>query len=89
MNFATISSHTFEHELLSAMNAPARNRPDDGVVCTDDDAGVRGPYRRYVFISGYETWSLILKEERRLGVFQNRVLRRIFGQKMDEMAGDW
>jgi hypothetical protein len=32
---------------------------------------------------GCETWSLTLREERRLGVFENRVLRRIFGPKRD------
>jgi hypothetical protein len=36
-----------------------------------------------------ETWSLILTEEYRLRVFENRVLRRIFGSKRDEVTGDW
>jgi hypothetical protein len=35
------------------------------------------------------TWSLILREEHRLRVFENRVLRRIFGPKRDEVKGDW
>jgi hypothetical protein len=35
------------------------------------------------------TWSLILREEQRLQVFENRVLRRIFGPKRDEVTGDW
>ena len=35
---------------------------------------------------GCETWSLTLKEERRLRVFENRVLRRIFGPKSDEVT---
>jgi hypothetical protein len=35
------------------------------------------------------TWSLILKEEHRLRVFQNRVLRRIFGPKKNEVTGGW
>jgi hypothetical protein len=34
-----------------------------------------------------EAWSLTLREEHRLGVFENRVLRRIFGPKRDEMTG--
>ena len=38
---------------------------------------------------GCETWSLTLREERRLRVFENRVLRRIFGPKRDEVTGDW
>jgi hypothetical protein len=38
---------------------------------------------------GYETWSLTLREEHRLRVFENRVLRRIFGTKRDEVTGEW
>jgi len=38
---------------------------------------------------GCETWSLILREERRLRMFENRVLRRIFGPKRDEVKGEW
>jgi hypothetical protein len=36
-----------------------------------------------------ETWSVTLREEHRLRVFENRVLRRIFGLKRDEVTGDW
>ena len=36
-----------------------------------------------------ETWSLTLREERRLRVFQNRELRRIFGPKRDEVTREW
>ena len=38
---------------------------------------------------GCETWSLALREERRLIVFENRVLRRIFRPKRDEVTGKW
>jgi hypothetical protein len=38
---------------------------------------------------GCETWFLTLKEVHRLRVFQNRVLRRIFGPKRDEVTGEW
>jgi len=38
---------------------------------------------------GCETWSLTLWEERRLRVFENRVLRRIFGPRRDEVTGEW
>ena len=38
---------------------------------------------------GRETWSLTLSEERRLRVFENRVLRRVFGPKRDEVTGEW
>jgi hypothetical protein len=36
-----------------------------------------------------EIWSLILKEEHRLRLFANRVLRRMFGQKKNEVTGVW
>jgi len=36
-----------------------------------------------------ETWSLTLREERRLRVFENRVLRRIFGPKRVKVMGEW
>jgi hypothetical protein len=37
----------------------------------------------------WETWSLTLKEEHRLRVFENRVLKRIFRLKKNEIIGDW
>jgi hypothetical protein len=42
-----------------------------------------------VILYGYETWSLTLSEECRLRVFENRVLRRTFGPKSDEVTGEW
>ena len=42
-----------------------------------------------VVLYGCETWSLTLREERRLRVFENRVLGRIFGPKRDEVTGEW
>ena len=41
-----------------------------------------------VVLYGRETWSLTLREERRLRVFENRVLRRVFGHKRDEVTGE-
>jgi hypothetical protein len=38
---------------------------------------------------GCEAWSLTLREEHRLKVYENRVLRRIFGPKRDEVTGEW
>ena len=38
---------------------------------------------------GCETWSLTLREERRLRAFENTVLRRIFGSKRDEVTWEW
>jgi hypothetical protein len=42
-----------------------------------------------VVLYGCETWSLTLREEHRLRVFENRELRRIFGPKRDEVTGEW
>jgi hypothetical protein len=42
-----------------------------------------------VVLYGCETWSLTLREEHRLKVFENRVLRRIFEPKRDEVTGEW
>jgi hypothetical protein len=42
-----------------------------------------------VVLHGCEAWSLTLREEQRLRVFENRVLRRIFGPKRDEVRGGW
>jgi len=42
-----------------------------------------------VVLYGCETWALTLREERRLRVFENRVLRRIFGPKRDEIRREW
>jgi hypothetical protein len=42
-----------------------------------------------VVLYGCETWSLTLSEECRLRVFENRVLRTIFGPKRGEVTGEW
>ena len=42
-----------------------------------------------VILYGCETWSLTLREERKIRVFENRVLRRIFGPKRDEVTREW
>jgi hypothetical protein len=42
-----------------------------------------------VVLHGCESWSLTLMEECRLRVFENRVLRRIFGPKRDEVTWEW
>jgi len=42
-----------------------------------------------IVLYGYENWSLTLKEELLLRVFQNKVLRRIFGPKRDEVTVEW
>jgi hypothetical protein len=42
-----------------------------------------------VVLYGYEIWSLTLREELRLRVIENMVLKRIYGQKRDEVMGEW
>jgi len=42
-----------------------------------------------IVLCGCKTWSLTLREEHRLRVFENRVLRRIFGPTRDEVTGEW
>ena len=42
-----------------------------------------------VVFYGCETWSLTLREERKLRVFENMVLRRIFGPRREEVMGEW
>ena len=42
-----------------------------------------------VVLYGYETWSLTLREEHTLSVFENKVLRKTFGAKKDEITGEW
>jgi hypothetical protein len=49
-------------------------------------------YRIIIFLFvlyGCEAWSLTLREEHRLRVFENRVVRKIFGPKRDEVTGEW
>jgi hypothetical protein len=42
-----------------------------------------------VVLYGCETWFLTIREEHRLRMFENRVLRRIFGPKRNEVTGGW
>jgi hypothetical protein len=42
-----------------------------------------------VVLYGCETWSLTLREKRRLRVFENRVLRKVFGPKRNLVTGEW
>ena len=42
-----------------------------------------------VVLYACETWSLTRREERKLRVFENTVLRKIFGPRRDEVTGEW
>jgi hypothetical protein len=48
-----------------------------------------GAQKKLWFCYGCETWSLTLWEEHKLRVFENRVLRRVFRPKRDELMGGW
>jgi hypothetical protein len=54
--------------------------------CKDEDIQ---NYNLAIVLYGCESWSLTLREECRLRVFENKVLRRIFGPKKDEVTGEW
>jgi hypothetical protein len=50
------------------------------------------PYKTIILpvvLYGCESWSLTLREEHRLRVLENRVMRRTFGPKRDKVTGDW
>jgi hypothetical protein len=49
---------------------------------------ISGAVPPLLVLYGCETWSLTLREERRLRVFENMVLRRVFGPKRDEVTGE-
>jgi hypothetical protein len=50
---------------------------------------VQAPVILPVVLYGCETWSLTSREEHRLRMFENRVLRRIFGPQREEVTGQW
>jgi len=60
-------------------------------VCYPKDLKIK-IYRTIILpivLYGCETWSVTLREERRLRVFENRVLSRIFEDRRDEITGEW
>jgi hypothetical protein len=60
------------------------------LVCCPKNVKIR-IYKTIILpvLYGCETWSLTLKEAHRLGVFENRVLRRIYGPRRDKVTGEW
>jgi hypothetical protein len=59
------------------------------LLCTNVEDKMYRPTILRVVLYGCETWSLALRKEHRLRVFENRVLRRISGPKRDEVTGEW
>jgi hypothetical protein len=50
---------------------------------------VSSRFINFVVLYGCETWSLTVREEHRLRIFENRMLKRIFGPKRNEIIGGW
>ena len=69
--------------IVQNVHAKSEERSDDS-----KDRDIQD-YNFACFLYGCETWSLTLREERRLRVFENRVLRRIFGPRTDEVTEEW
>jgi hypothetical protein len=68
-----------------------RSRTTSLLVCCQKNLKIR-IYKTIILpvvLYGCETWSWTLREEHRLRVFENRVLRRIFGPKRGEVTGEW
>jgi hypothetical protein len=69
----------FLHTSLQTLN---------GHIYTSDTLRMYKTIILLVVLYGCETWSLTLREEHRLRMFENRMLRRIFGPKGDEVTGE-
>ena len=74
---------------VNACDQPAQNPLSFTLISKNVQIKI---YRNIILIIvfyGCETWSLTLREEYRLRVFENRVLRRKFGPERDEVTGKW
>jgi hypothetical protein len=78
------------HSLDSTFNrCPAFIRQGNSNILKNTKIGINKTIILPFVLYGCETWCLALREEHRLRVFENRVLRRIFGPKRDEETGRW
>jgi hypothetical protein len=66
-----------------------QNRLSSRLLSKNLKIGISKTINLPVVLYGCETWSLTLREEHTLTVFENRVLRKIFGPKRDEVTGEW
>ena len=66
-----------------------QNLLSSSLLCKDIKVEIHRTIILPVVLYGCETWSLTLREEHRLRVFENRVLRRLFGPERDEVTGEW
>ncbi|KAJ4452338.1 hypothetical protein ANN_03863 [Periplaneta americana] len=80
-----------KHRINVEMPVIIRLRSSYHPVCCQKNLKVR-IYKTVILpvvLYGCETWTLTLREEHRLRVFENKVLRKIFGAKRDEVTGEW
>jgi hypothetical protein len=71
------------------VNHPIQNLLSSRLLSENLKIGICTTIISSLVLYGCETWSLTLREEHRLRVFENRVLRKIFGPKRDDVTGEW
>jgi hypothetical protein len=80
------------YRILNSVNAcydSVQNLLSSRLLSKSVKCGIYKPIILSVVFYGRITWSLPLREEHRLSVFENRVLRRLFGPSKDEVTGGW
>ena len=89
------NKHSIEEELKSRLRSgnacyhSVQNLLSSRLLSKNLKIKIYGTVILPVVLYGCETWSLTLRKERKLRVFENMVLRRIFGPKRDEVTGEW
>jgi hypothetical protein len=95
MEFTAVNQKLIQEEIKSGLmsgNAcyhSVQNLFSFGLLHKDLKTKICGTISLPVVLNGCEILSPILKEKRRLRMFENRVLRRIFGSKWDEVTKEW
>jgi hypothetical protein len=86
----TISSRNYDQiEVRECCYHSVQNLLSSSLLSKNLKIKIYGTIILPVVLYGCECWSLTLRKERRLRVFENRVLRRVFGPKRDEVTGEW
>jgi hypothetical protein len=87
---ALTTNSSFYEEINSQINSEnACHKAFEPSYCFLRTVKIRKTIILHVGLYDCETWSRTLREEHRLGVLENRMLREIFGRKRDEVTGDW
>jgi hypothetical protein len=93
--FFTLSPEFLHEEIKSRLNSgnacyhAVQNLLSSRLLSRNVNIKIHKTIILFVVLYGCETWSLTSREEHRLRVSENRVLRRIFGPKRDEVTGGW